>query len=163
MAHDGAGGPSSAWFSLIGRTVAEEMGEVAAASGDDGSVGVLVPGAMLADVRSALAAEGIAVGEVGAGALDTQVSLLALGDAKGLEFDSVVVVEPARIVAQGPTGMRALYVALTRCTRRLAIVHREPLPAPLLPVDRAGESAGDRSAQSERGSAAGPAAGDEPG
>ena len=70
----------------------------------------------------------IAFGEVGAGALDTPVSLLALGDAKGLEFDSVVVVEPALIVAQPPEGLRALYVAVTRCTRRLAIVHREPLP-----------------------------------
>ena len=90
----------------------------------------------LADIRSALVEGGVAFGEVGAGALDTPVSLLALGDAKGLEFDSVVVVEPARIVAQPPEGMRALYVALTRCTRRLAIVHREPLPAPLRGADR---------------------------
>jgi hypothetical protein len=129
------------WLSLIGRTVAEEVGAVAAELGrdDDGSVGVLVPSALLADVRSALAGEGIVGGEVGAGALDTQVSLLALGDAKGLEFDSVVVVEPAEIVAQSPSGMRALYVALTRCTRRLAIVHREPLPAPMLPVEGSDE------------------------
>jgi DNA helicase IV len=135
---DGAGGSGdAAWLALIGRTVVEEVSAVAAARGldDDGSVGVLVPAAMLADVRSALAGEGIVGGEVGAGALDTQVSLLALGDAKGLEFDSVVVVEPAGIVAQSPSGMRALYVALTRCTRRLAIVYREPLPAPLLPVE----------------------------
>ena len=134
----------AAWLSLIGRTVAEEVGAVAAAlgRGDDGSVGVLVPSTLLADVRSALAGEGIVGGEVGAGALDTQVSLLALADAKGLEFDSVVVVEPAGIVAQSPSGMRALYVALTRCTRRLAIVHREPLPAPMLPVEGSDEEAG---------------------
>ena len=134
----------AAWLSLIGRTVAEEVSAVAAAlgRGDDGSVGVLVPSALLADVRSALAGEGIVGGEVGAGALDTQVSLLALGDAKGLEFDSVVVVEPAGIVAQSPSGMRALYVALTRCTRRLAIVHREPLPAPMLPVEGSDEDGG---------------------
>jgi superfamily I DNA/RNA helicase len=106
-------------------------------------VGVLVPAALLAEVRSALAGEGIVGGEVGAGALDTQVSLLALGDAKGLEFDSVVVIEPAGIVAQSPSGMRALYVALTRCTRRLAIVYREPLPAPLLPVDGPDEGSAD--------------------
>jgi hypothetical protein len=146
---DGAGADvgdndDAAWLSLIGRTVAEEVSEVAAARGrdDDGSVGVLVPAALLAEVRSALAGEGIVGGEVGAGALDTQVSLLALGDAKGLEFDSVVVVEPAEIVAQSPSGMRALYVALTRCTRRLAIVYREPLPAPLLPVDGLDGSSG---------------------
>jgi DNA helicase IV len=147
------GGNDAAWLSLIGRTVVEEVSAVAAALGrdDDGSVGVLVPSALLADVRSALAGEGIVGGEVGAGALDTQVSLLALGDAKGLEFDSVVVVEPAGIVAQSPSGMRALYVALTRCTRRLAIVHREPLPAPMLPVEGSDEGAvsgpGDGSAE----------------
>lgn len=133
---EGEGDHRSRWLSLVGRTVAEEVGAVAAsAGGDDGSVGVLVPASLLPDVRSALIGEGMVVGEVGAGALDTQVSLLALGDAKGLEFDSVVVVEPGRIVAQAPTGMRALYVALTRCTRRLAIVHSEPLPAPLLAVE----------------------------
>ena len=116
----------------ISRTVKDELGAVSAiGSGEDGSVGVLVASALLADVRSALLEGGTAFGEVGSGALDTPVSLLALGDAKGLEFDSVVVVEPAQIVAQPPEGLRALYVAVTRCTRRLAIVHREPLPLPL--------------------------------
>ena len=40
----------------------------------------------------------------------------------------MVVVEPARIVDEEPQGLRALYVALTRATKRLAIVHAEPLP-----------------------------------
>jgi hypothetical protein len=47
---------------------------------------------------------------------------------RGLEFDTVVVVEPAQIVAEAEHGERALYVALTRCTNRLAIVHDAPLP-----------------------------------
>ncbi len=116
----------------VARTVAQERAAVAASEGgEDGSVGVLVPADLLAEVRAALVAGGIEFGEVGAGALDSPVSLLSLADTKGLEFDSAVVVEPARIVASGPHGMRALYVALTRCTRRLAIVYREPLPAPL--------------------------------
>ncbi len=50
---------------------------------------------------------------------------------KGLELDSVVVVEPSRIVAEEPQGMRSLYVALTRATRRLTVVHAEALPQPL--------------------------------
>jgi DNA helicase IV len=125
---DGDGG-TAAWHALVSRTVDEELHAVSAIeAGEDGSVGVLVPSAQLADIRSALVEAGAAFGEVGAGALDTPVSLLALADAKGLEFDSVVVVEPAQIVAQPPEGLRALYVAVTRCTRRLAIVHREPLP-----------------------------------
>jgi DNA helicase IV len=47
---------------------------------------------------------------------------------KGLELDSVIVVEPARIVSEEPQGLRSLYVALTRATQRLAVVHAEPLP-----------------------------------
>jgi superfamily I DNA/RNA helicase len=55
---------------------------------------------------------------------------------KGLEVDASVVVEPAAIVDEEAQGLRALYVALTRATKRLAIVHERPLPAFLLePVD----------------------------
>jgi DNA helicase IV len=53
---------------------------------------------------------------------------LPLATAKGLEFDAVVVVEPARLVREAPQGLRALFVALTRPTRSLTIVHAEPLP-----------------------------------
>ena len=64
-------------------------------------------------------------------------ALLAVDQAKGLEFDSVVLVEPAGIVAEGSpaTGRRALYVAMTRTTRRLHIVHAERLPPELLGAD----------------------------
>ena len=51
--------------------------------------------------------------------------------AKGLEFDAVVVAEPARIVAAEPRGVQRLYVALTRAVSSLHIVHTEPLPAAL--------------------------------
>jgi DNA helicase IV len=54
--------------------------------------------------------------------------------AKGLEFDSVVLVEPAAIVAAEPTrvdGLRRLYVVLTRAVSRLRVVHDEPLPTEL--------------------------------
>jgi hypothetical protein len=47
---------------------------------------------------------------------------------KGLEFDAVLVVEPERILAEGPQGAADLYVALTRATQRLGVLHREPLP-----------------------------------
>ncbi|MEJ2865589.1 RNA polymerase recycling motor ATPase HelR [Actinomycetospora flava] len=52
-------------------------------------------------------------------------------DTKGLEFDAVLVVEPERILAEGPQGAADLYVALTRATQRLGVLHREPLPAAL--------------------------------
>ena len=51
---------------------------------------------------------------------------------KGLELDGVVVVEPAKIVAAQTQGLRALYVALTRSTRRLTVVHCAPLPNALV-------------------------------
>lgn len=59
------------------------------------------------------------------------VTVMSVEDAKGLEFDEVVVVEPARIVSESMQGLRALYVALTRATQRATIVYAEPLPAPL--------------------------------
>jgi DNA helicase IV len=50
---------------------------------------------------------------------------------KGLEFDAVLVVDPDRILADGPRGAAELYVALTRATQRLGVVHRGPLPRSL--------------------------------
>jgi hypothetical protein len=52
-------------------------------------------------------------------------------ETKGLEFDSVLVVDPDRILAGGPRGAAELYVALTRATQRLGVLHRGPLPAVL--------------------------------
>ncbi len=52
--------------------------------------------------------------------------------AKGLEFDHVIVVEPARIVAAESRGLHRLYVALTRAVSRLTVLHSEPLPAGLI-------------------------------
>ena len=52
-------------------------------------------------------------------------------ETKGLEFDSVLVVEPERILADGPRGAADLYVALTRATQRLGVLHRGPLPPAL--------------------------------
>jgi DNA helicase IV len=65
---------------------------------------------------------------------DERVTMVPASSAKGLEFDSVVVVEPATIVAQEPTrtaGLRRLYVALTRAVSRLTVLSDEPLPPEL--------------------------------
>jgi DNA helicase IV len=111
----------------VARAAEEEHRAVA-----DGKVAVICPASLLDDLRPALP-------EVpeGAGVLDVAVALLAVDQAKGLEFDSVVLVEPAAIIAEGTaaTGRRALYVAMTRTTRRLHIVHAEPLPPELLRDD----------------------------
>ncbi len=57
------------------------------------------------------------------------ITVVPVSVVKGLELDGVIVVEPARIVRDEEQGLRALYVALTRSTKRLTIVHSEPLPA----------------------------------
>jgi len=63
---------------------------------------------------------------------ETAVPVLTAREAKGLEFDHVVVVEPAAIVGEGgDSGLRELYVALTRPTKTLTVVHSRPLPTGL--------------------------------
>ncbi|HEY2353687.1 MAG TPA: ATP-binding domain-containing protein [Gaiellaceae bacterium] len=57
--------------------------------------------------------------------------ILTPRQAKGLEFDHVVVVEPAAIADDGDRGLRELYVALTRPTKTLVVVHARPLPSAL--------------------------------
>ncbi|MFC8934316.1 RNA polymerase recycling motor ATPase HelR [Rhodococcus sp. NPDC057135] len=54
-----------------------------------------------------------------------------VSETKGLEFDAVLVVEPERIIADGPRGASELYVALTRATQRLGVLHEGPLPQAL--------------------------------
>jgi DNA helicase IV len=56
------------------------------------------------------------------------VAVFGVADVKGLEFDSVVVVEPAAIIDASPRGANDLYVALTRTTNRLGVLHTRPLP-----------------------------------
>jgi DNA helicase IV len=58
-------------------------------------------------------------------------SISTVSVVKGLELDGVIVVEPSAIVDSIEHGMRALYVALTRSTQRLTVVHVDELPAPL--------------------------------
>ncbi|MFE5853935.1 ATP-dependent DNA helicase [Streptomyces sp. NPDC056500] len=59
------------------------------------------------------------------------VSVLAAAQAKGMEYDHVLVVEPATIADRGPAGLRQLYIALTRSTQSLTVLHTSPLPQAL--------------------------------
>jgi DNA helicase IV len=62
------------------------------------------------------------------GVLGERISVLTVDEAKGLEFDAVTVVDPAAIIAESPRGASDLYVALTRPTQRLTVLHRGDLP-----------------------------------
>ncbi len=96
-----------------------------------GNLAVIGPASLADELSDALTEAGIEHGRAYAGALESQVTVVPVGLVKGLELDAGVVVEPARIVAEQEQGLRALYVALTRSTQRLTIVHAEPLPAVL--------------------------------
>ncbi|MFJ9859557.1 ATP-binding domain-containing protein [Streptomyces albogriseolus] len=63
------------------------------------------------------------------------VSVLPAAQAKGMEFDHVLVLEPSTIADRGPAGLRQLYVALTRSTQTLTVLHTTPLPRELGTAD----------------------------
>ncbi|MEU2615031.1 ATP-binding domain-containing protein [Micromonospora sp. NPDC007271] len=88
----------------------------------DGRLGVIVPAGRVAELGTAVTAAlpEAAVGEQPE--LASRVVVLTTEQAKGLEFDSVLVVEPDHIVAESPRGHSDLYVALTRATQRLGIL-----------------------------------------
>ena len=95
---------------------------------DPGSVAVIVPDSLLADVTTALDAEGVEYGRAVRNGLSTQITVVPVSLVKGLELDASVVVEPAAILEEEVQGARSLYVALTRATKRLVLVHERPLP-----------------------------------
>ncbi|GAA1587290.1 AAA family ATPase [Kribbella sancticallisti] len=105
-----------------------------AALAGEGSVAVIAADEQVSHLLEALAAAGLQPGLLGAteDAMETaRLVLVPATLAKGLEFDAVVVAEPARIVAAEPRGLHRLYVVLTRAVSRLQIVHAAPLPAAL--------------------------------
>jgi DNA helicase IV len=92
------------------------------------SAAVIAPTALVDALASALGRQAIDWAPATEAGLDHRIVLLPAPAAKGLEFDAVVVVEPAAIVEDAPRGLRLLYVAMTRPTQHLSIVHRLPLP-----------------------------------
>jgi DNA helicase IV len=94
--------------------------EAARLAGEEGLLAVIAPASLRGD---------------GGGSLfdETRIAVLTPREAKGMEFDNVIVVEPAQIVEEAAEGqgLRELYVALTRPTTRLILVHSRPLPKEL--------------------------------
>ncbi|KAA0235263.1 MAG: hypothetical protein JJLCMIEE_01592 [Acidimicrobiales bacterium] len=93
-----------------------------------GTLAVIAPESLVADTEAALEAAGVDFGHADRHGLEHQVTLVPVGLVKGLELDACIVVEPAAILTEEAQGPRALYVALTRATKRLGIVHAEALP-----------------------------------
>ena len=120
-----------ALLDVVGKAVARE-----------GSVGLIVPDAAVTSVAAELSAAGLGFALLGEAPstegleteFDQHLDLVPATLAKGLEFDHVVLLEPAAIVSGEPTrvtGLRRLYVCLTRAVTSLVVLHREALPAEL--------------------------------
>ena len=88
-----------------------------------GTIGIVAPVARQAEVRSWLGSWPEHERDRAGGA-DARIPVLTGLDTKGLEFDAIVVVEPAEIEAESPTGRSTLYVVLTRATQRMVTVGR---------------------------------------
>ncbi len=101
----------------------------------EGSIGLIVADARVEVLARALASAGLpylAPGEETTS--ESRLTLVPASLAKGLEYDYVVLDEPSAIVDGEPderTGLRRLYVCLTRAVSGLTLLHAAPLPAPL--------------------------------
>jgi DNA helicase IV len=117
----------------------EPVGAVAATVagllGREGTLGVIVPSGWVAEVDTALAGiDHRILGQAAEPDDFVRVEVVDATLAKGLEFDHVLLLEPSRLVADEPdraTGLRRLYVCLTRAVTSLTVLHFEPLPPEL--------------------------------
>jgi DNA helicase IV len=116
------------------RSLASPLTEVVAdLSATPGSIGIVCADPAVDEVVVLLTAAGLPAAPLSDD--DEEVARVAVVPAtlaKGLEFDAVVVVDPAAIVAAEPRGLHRLYVVLTRAVSTLVVLHRGDLPAPLV-------------------------------
>jgi DNA helicase IV len=117
--------PPGELASFLGDLTREESAAIGA-----GNLAVIVPADRLDELTRAV---GVAVPDAVLDdlSLDRPVVVLSVKQVRGLEFDSVLVADPARIVADSTSGLNDLYVAITRATQRLGVVHEGDLPEAL--------------------------------
>ncbi|WP_328464388.1 AAA family ATPase [Actinoplanes sp. NBC_00393] len=110
---------------------ARTMAEVTAALAHEGSVAVIAADAAVERLRAHLDAAGIEHATPDDVDAEARVTVVPATVVKGLEYDHVIVHEPADIVAAEPKGLNRLYVVLTRAVTRLSVLHAKSLPEPL--------------------------------
>jgi len=104
----------------------------AAALEQPGSIAVITADGEAAKAAAALRAADLPHAVLDGEAESAKLTVVPVGLVKGLEFDHVIVLEPATIAAAEARGLQRLYVALTRAVSRLTVLHTRPLPEPLL-------------------------------
>lgn len=113
----------------LAHTVATEVRRLSSVAT---SIGVVVTTGLKSEVAQALASAGVEFvdGQLTL-SLGDHVTLVPPSSTKGVEFDAVVAVEPARIIAEDGGSLRLVYVVLTRAVQHLSVVHAEDLPVAL--------------------------------
>lgn len=114
----------------LARTVVAAREEVGS-----GNVGIVAPDELVGRVHTALDEAGVDHGRATRQGLEHQVTVVPVSLAKGLELDSVVVLEPRLILDGQVRGAQSLYVALTRSTKRLTVLASQGLPEMLQPTE----------------------------
>ncbi|GAA2897771.1 DNA helicase [Actinoplanes cyaneus] len=110
---------------------ARTLVEVTAALEHEGSIAIIAADAAVDRLRGHLTAAGIGHATPDDLEAEARVMVVPATLVKGLEYDHVIVHEPADIVAAEPRGLNRLYVVLTRAVTRLSVLHAKPLPEPL--------------------------------
>ncbi|MFE7526850.1 HelD family protein [Kitasatospora sp. NPDC057542] len=114
-----------------GRLGGAAVAAVRAALEREGSIAVIAADGAVTEAGEALRAAGIPTGAAEQVGSTARVTVLPASLVKGLEYDHVVVLEPAAIVEAEARGLHRLYVVVTRAVSRLDVLHSRPLPAPL--------------------------------
>ncbi len=114
----------------IAKTVAQEARDMVASLAD-GRVAVVCPDDMVELVATALDEASLSYGQAGSRGLDATLTIVPVSVVKGLEMDGVIVVEPTAMYESPDVGPRGVYVALTRSTQQLVVVHSAELPKEL--------------------------------
>jgi DNA helicase IV len=109
----------------------ETLAEVTRALEHEGSVAVIAADDAVGRLRGHLTAAGIDNATPDDVDSPARVMVVPATVVKGLEYDHVIVHEPADIVAAEARGLNRLYVVLTRAVSRLSVIHAKPLPGPL--------------------------------
>ncbi|MFI1994664.1 HelD family protein [Actinoplanes sp. NPDC020271] len=110
---------------------ARTLVEVTAALEHEGSIAIIAADAAVDRLRGELTAAGVEHATPDDLEAEARVMVVPATLVKGLEYDHVIVHEPADIVAAEPRGLNRLYVVLTRAVTRLSVLHAKPLPEPL--------------------------------
>ncbi len=116
---------------LVDAVVAEAQSEARAT--EDGNVAVIASDSLYDMIVAGFESAGVSVGHAPRDGLEHPITVVPVSLVKGLEVDSAIVVEPAAILRDELQGTRSLYVAVTRATKRLALINVEPLPDFLQP------------------------------